>query len=203
MKVLMEFATPIGIYDIDHDLCLKSAEEVEKLLQHGVEGIHSFRDMHHTTPDDLDKRPQFQNIKNAIQEHVDTFSEDILGIDKNDIELTSLWSNAHNSGNKHHFHQHPNSFLSGVVYVKCPPAEEIGDILFNDPRQAKNMIHPNFKKESCISNRNIWVRPGLGILILFPSWLEHGTEPYVSTSKEKRISISFNYNLKPFKRKLW
>lgn len=203
MNVIMEFATPVGMFKIDKNLCSENAINVLNLLAKNPQGMHSHGNYVQTTPDDINNRPEFIPLVSAIQQHVDKFVEEVLGIDKNDIEISSMWSNAHKSGSKHHFHQHPNAFLSGVLYVQCPPAEEIGNIIFVDPRQAKNMVHPNFKKDSCISNRNIWVRPELGLLLLFPSWLEHGTDTYVSQSNDSRISISFNYKLKPFHYKFW
>lgn len=203
MNLIKEFATPIGIFELEEYLCKNSANYVESLLESNIEGIHVLENLVQTTPDNLHKLPDFRPLVSAIQLHVDCFTEEVLGVDKNDIEISSMWSNAHRSGSKHHFHQHPNSFISGVAYVKCPPAEEIGNIIFVDPRQAKNMIQPNFKKESCVSNRILWYRPELGLLFLFPSWLEHGTDPYISSSNERRISISFNYSLKPFHYKFW
>ena len=203
MNVIMEFATPIGMFHLDKQMCLDSSKHVENLLSSNIEGIHKHAGLVETTPDNIHLKSDFFPVVNSIQHYVDKFTEDVLGVDKHDIELSCMWSNSHKSGSKHHFHQHPNSFLSGVVYVKCPPAEEIGNIVFIDPRQAKNMIHPNFKKDSCISNRNIWVKPELGLLLLFPSWLEHGTDTYISSSNENRISISFNYKLKPFHYKFW
>ena len=203
MDVIMEFATPIGTFQLDKELCSQNGQHVENLLSQNPEGMHTYGNWSQTTPDNIHTRQEFLPLVKTIQERVDNFTEEVLGVDKNDLELQSMWSNAHWSGSKHHFHQHPNAFLSGVVYVQCPPAEEIGNILFNDPRQAKNMVHTNFKKSSCISNRNIWVTPHLGLLLLFPSWLEHGTDPYMSSSDQRRISISFNYNLKPFHYKFW
>jgi uncharacterized protein (TIGR02466 family) len=112
-----------------------------------------------------------------------------------DLSMSGMWSNVHAPGSKHHNHQHPNSFISGVFYPVCPDCEDIGNIIFLDPRQAKNMFQADFFKSSCISNRNIWVKPESGLLLLFPSWLEHGTDTFIGKQEDKRVSISFNYQL--------
>jgi uncharacterized protein (TIGR02466 family) len=110
--------------------------------------------------------------------------------------MTGMWSNVQESGMMHHVHQHPNSFLSGVLYISIPECENPGRIHFTDPRQAKNMVYADFKKESCISSRTIWIKPTTGTLLLFPSWLEHGTEHFISNNKDDiRVSLSFNYRL--------
>ncbi len=82
-----------------------------------------------------------------------------------------------------------------MYYPYIPECEDPGNIVFLDPRQAKNMVHADFVKSSCISNRNIWVTPQTGLLLLFPSWLEHGTDLFIISKDEKRVAISFNYQI--------
>jgi uncharacterized protein (TIGR02466 family) len=196
MDVIFEFATPVGMIDVDLDICKDYAEKVKLLLNENSNEVFSFKDRSQTTGDNLNQLADFYPMVQLINKKVNHFAEEVLGIDKNDISLSCMWSNAHNNGSMHHFHQHPNSFISGVLYLQCPDCEEIGNLVFNDPRQAKNMQYADFKKSSCISNRTIWVKPRTGLLVLFPSWLEHGTDVFVCDGKEKRISLSFNYVLK-------
>lgn len=196
MDVILEFATPIGMFYLDKDMCSNYSNAVKDIIRKGGEDVFRYRDISETTPDDLHTRMEFKPVVDQIQKHVNNFSEEIIGIDPKDIELSCMWSNAHNSGSKHHFHTHPNSFLSGVLYLQCPEADEAGNLVFNDPRSVKNMWFPDFKKKTSVSERTIWVEPMTGLLLLFPSWLEHGTDEFISNSGEQRISMSFNYILK-------
>jgi len=196
MEVIMEFATPVGMFYTDEkELTTDIFSKILDISEDKNENVHYYINQSKTTPDDLNERLEFSSLVSFIEKNVKNFSEEILGINKSDITLHSMWSNVHNSGSKHHYHQHPNSFLSGVYYPYIPQCEDPGNIVFVDPRQAKNMVYADFTKSSCISNRNIWVTPKTGLLLLFPSWLEHGTDPFISLTNEKRVAISFNYQL--------
>lgn len=192
----MEFTTPIGMFYSDEDLGNQTYNEILKIIDDEKENNFIYGAISKTTPDDLHLRKEFSNFLNFVEEKTKEFSEEILGIRKHNLIMNGMWSNVHSPGSKHHFHQHPNSFVSGVYYPLCPNCDDIGNIIFVDPRQAKNMFHADFFKTSCISNRNIWVTPKSGLLLIFPSWLEHGTDPFLGKPEDSRVSISFNYLLK-------
>jgi len=197
MEVIMEFATPVGMfYTDDKELTTDIFSKVLDTAESSNEEVFFYLDQSRTTPDDLNTRECFAPLVNHIEKKAERFSEEVLGVRKSDIALHSMWSNIHNSGSKHHYHQHPNAFLSGVYYPYIPECKKPGNIVFVDPRQAKNMVYADFFKSSCISNRNIWVTPETGLLLLFPSWLEHGTDPFIGFDDQKRVSISFNYQLR-------
>lgn len=196
MNVIMEFASPIGMFDADPLLSKTTYDDILKVINNPNEEIFSYIGISKTTPDDLYTRQEFKDILSFINEKTKLFAEEVLGIKMNDLKISGMWSNIHNSGSKHHYHQHPNSFISGVFYPFCPDCEDIGNIVFVDPRQAKNMVYADFVKSSCISNRNIWITPRTGLLVLFPSWLEHGTDTFISKLGHSRVSLSFNFQLK-------
>jgi uncharacterized protein (TIGR02466 family) len=194
--IILEFATPIGMfYTDDKSLTTDIHKKVIDIIADPKENISELLNFSKSTADDLNNRPDFSQLVNFIEKNVENFSEEILGIRKTDLTLNSMWSNMHLNGSKHHIHQHPNSFLSGVYYPYMPECKDPGNILFIDPRQAKNMFYADFTKHSCISSRTIYITPKTGLLLLFPSWLEHGTETFVCSTDEPRISISFNYQL--------
>ncbi len=197
MDVIMEFATPIGMfYTSDETLTTDIYSKILALLENKNEDVFEFDHWSKTTTDDLNTKEQLLPLVDYIEKHTKNFSEEVLGIDKNNLRLSSMWANAHNSGSKHHFHEHPNAFVSGVYYPYIHECKDPGNIVFLDPRHAKNNVHADFTKSSCISNRNIWVTPESGLLLLFPSWLQHGTDPFLTDNKEnKRVAISFNYQL--------
>ena len=196
MDVIMEFATPIGMFYSEEDLGLRTYNSVLKIVENENEDNFTYRSISKTTPDNLHLREEFSDFLKFIEDKTKKFAEDVLGVKMSDLAMSGMWSNVHKPGSKHHNHQHPNSFISGVFYPFCPDCEDIGNIIFIDPRQAKNMVHADFFKSSCISNRNIWVTPKSGLLLIFPSWLEHGTDPFIGNTEDRRVAISFNYQLK-------
>jgi uncharacterized protein (TIGR02466 family) len=198
MPLLTTFATPIGFHDTDcADLCKEWASEVLKIIENKEEGCtFSTTNKGECTPDNLHTRKEFQNLIEFVTPYVNSFADEIIGINPEDLTLSCVWSNTHYNGSKHQPHVHPNSFLSGVLYINHDPeCVEQGNIYFCDPRPAKDMVHADYVRDSIFSDRDIWIEPKLGRLVLFPSWLQHGTHEYVTESKTPRISIAFNYVL--------
>jgi uncharacterized protein (TIGR02466 family) len=192
----MEFATPVGMFYAEDNLSLDTNSKILRIVSDKNENNFQYGDMSVCTDDDLHLRSEFKNLLDFINAKTEEFTETVLGIKFKDFKISGMWSNVHNSGSKHHSHQHPNSFLSGVFYPFCPSdCEDIGNIIFTDPRQAKNMFYADFFKTSCISNRTIWITPKTGLLLIFPSWLEHSTDPFICKTNQKRVSISFNFRL--------
>lgn len=150
-----------------------------------------------TTADNLHTLGEFQDIYSMIDAEVLSYLENYLGVNSNDVDMNGMWANVQKSGGVHGVHSHPNSFFSGVLYLNIPSDMSMpGFIHFIDPRQAKNMVQADYAKDHGLAYRAWTFPPRTGLLILFPSWLEHGTSPYINTaSSTDRISLSFNYVL--------
>ena len=98
-------------------------------------------------------------------------------------------------GARHAPHTHPRSYLSGTYYVSVPPAPTSVDdprarpacISFYDPRTGANMITVGAESDARASHV---VRPSAGMLLMWPSPVQHYVHP--NLSEERRITISFN-----------
>ncbi len=84
-------------------------------------------------------------------------------------------------------HVHSGAHVSGVYYVAAPPDAQSGKIVFRDPRPRANM---NQLPTQLTAHRET---PVPGDMILFPSWLEHGVEPFRGPGE--RICIAFDARL--------
>ncbi|HAA92034.1 MAG: hypothetical protein CMM48_14265 [Rhodospirillaceae bacterium] len=102
--------------------------------------------------------------------------------------ITDSWANLDDPGKAHTRHNHPNCVLSGVYYARTP--ENGGDIIFHDPRPQAGIFVPAIKQPTEHNIAQRYVQPAEGLLMMFPSWLEHSTE--LNTSAGDRLSISFN-----------
>ena len=183
------FATPVTEYDLDLSIC----NDAKKILLQEVE--FDTYPLNYCTKDDLNIRPEFADVRECIEQASRHYALEVLKVDFDTLSLTGMWANVHKNNFGHCIHQHPNSFFSGVVYIDVPDDMKGGDLILVDPRQAKNMVYPNFIGESAISDRWMTYTPKTGKILLFPSWLEHGTNAYLSDSGSYRISMSFNYQL--------
>jgi len=110
------------------------------------------------------------------------------------------WANVNRFGDYHDYHNHPRSYLSGTYYVKIPEEMERlktradlrpGCITFYDPRYGANMTA--IKGDPYI-DPEYTIRPQPGLLLLWPSFINHFVHP--NLSKQTRVTVSFNVMLK-------
>ena len=99
-------------------------------------------------------------------------------LDKKNLYLSNNWAQLYNKNDTHATHIHPNSILSGIIYL----CDSGSPTLFYD-RNFLSYKNPVEKS----------------VLILFPSWIPHEVKPL--TNDENRLTISFNTNEKEFRSK--
>jgi uncharacterized protein (TIGR02466 family) len=98
------------------------------------------------------------------------------------------WINLHDRGGFNFLHMHEASLLSGSFYLEVPAGS--GALCFRDPRPG--VTHGSLKGSFPNGHADIHLKPGTGLLVLFPAWMEHYVEPH--ESDEPRICIAFNAN---------
>ena len=135
--------------------------------------------------------PIFKDLVKALDKHVAAFARD-LAFDLGDkkLVLDSIWINILPEGGIHTGHIHPHSVISGTTYVAMP--EGASALKLEDPRSARMMAAPPRRKEVREEMRNfVYLRPRVGEVVMWESWLRH--EVPMNQSEEDRISVSFNY----------
>jgi uncharacterized protein (TIGR02466 family) len=137
-------------------------------------------------------QPQFANLKKQIQEKVDEYVYEVLGVTRKQKWLiTTSWLNKAPTGGYHPSHWHSNSLISGVYYLKTNPTS--GAICFHKERSHNNIWRDTF----CIDfektneyNTDCAISPKPNDLLLFPSILNHSVLD--NLSQEDRYSLAFN-----------
>ncbi len=94
------------------------------------------------------------------------------------------WGVRYRAGDAQTLHVHPGSVWSGVYYVRVPRdlAEDEGVLELLDPRPAARARGAEAGVHRIV--------PREGLLVAFPSWLEHQVRPH--RSKSDRLCIAFN-----------
>lgn len=99
--------------------------------------------------------------------------------------IEGAWSVRLRPGGFHKDHFHPEGWLSSAFYVETPQAA-----LDTDERQGWIRFgQPPFHTEPALPAEH-YVRPKPGRLVLFPSYMWHGTVPF--TTDERRMTIAFD-----------
>ena len=134
----------------------------------------------------LNEKP-LQKLKAVLEEKlVEYFNAIHKPKDDVKIVITQSWANYTAKGQGHHSHRHPNSFISGVLYVKTNKNKD--KIKFHSDRNSQIQIEPT---EWNSFNSKTWVLDiNEGELYLFPSDLVH--EVPTTEGDADRVSISFN-----------
>lgn len=133
--------------------------------------------------------PTFAELETYIKKHLKKYIDDLeLNIKASSMNMTTCWVNIMPSGALHTSHNHPQSTISGTYYVQIPPKSSA--LRLEDPRYGQFMSRPSL----CVGAKHqplhsMAAKPG--DVILFESWLRH--EVPLNTSKEPRVSISFNF----------
>lgn len=115
--------------------------------------------------------------------------------------VINCWANVNRGGHGNEFHTHPGAFWSGSYYVDdggigADPGLG-GEFEVQDPRGvAPAMYAPNLTfagRDGIAAGAVETLSPRAGMLILFPSWLQHAVRPYRGSAA--RISIAFNLSV--------
>jgi len=146
-------------------------------------GIGSFQSK------DLDlKNPIINLLANSFLENVNFISYNNYKI-KNKLYLDNFWFNINRYKDFNLEHDHPNSILSGVYYVKTP--KNSGNLIFKNNNNRHLYLPDDCLIEyNTLNSSSYFLPPQENCLHIFPSWLMHYVEP--NLSNEERISFSFN-----------
>ena len=165
----------MGKLDIDETIIL---DKLTKWIDNGGAVLHDNRSM-------SAKGDGF-----VCDELSEAIKENIPRPEGMDVPETYIhyWVNFNPPGAFNHRHHHTDTviLLSGVYYLKVPP--DSGRITFFDPRglTINSMGDSRFYKYE----PEVTVDPQSGMIVYFPSWLEHEVENNQGNSE--RISIAFN-----------
>ena len=132
------------------------------------------------------------NFVSAIKNNLNTLIDDMdWDLSIQSVKISSMWAIINEKGAWNQKHQHSNSDISAAYYVTAH--EGCGDIVFYDPRPARVYKQPIAKSPNKLNGTVNSIKPEAGMLVLFPSYLDHSVNPNISN--KKRVVISFNLNL--------
>lgn len=96
------------------------------------------------------------------------------------VRFAGSWSVRLQAAGHHAAHHHPQGWLSSAFYVTVPPAREDRGVLEigGGPADLGLDLAPR-----------LTVQPEPGRLVIFPSWLWHGTRPF---SEGERMTVAFD-----------
>ncbi|WP_340587859.1 2OG-Fe(II) oxygenase family protein [Erythrobacter alti] len=113
--------------------------------------------------------------------------------------IPEMWANVSGKGNANQYHTHPGSFWSAVAYVDDGYEGDDdpslgGELQLLDPRAPMvQMTAPDLRlkgSDGAPQPAEISIRPRTGMIVMFPSWLQHAVRPFLGEGT--RISVAIN-----------
>ncbi len=138
--------------------------------------------------------PVIRALRAAIVEAVGAYVADLPAADPQHpllaprrdrrVRFAGSWSVRLHGGGFHANHVHPQGWISSALYVALPEREahdapDAGWLALGEPQAALGLDMPSTKL----------VEPVPGRLVLFPSWLWHGTRPF---GAGERLTVAFD-----------
>ncbi|MEQ8412121.1 MAG: 2OG-Fe(II) oxygenase family protein [Erythrobacter sp.] len=113
--------------------------------------------------------------------------------------VPEMWANVSQKGHANQYHTHPGSLWSAVAYLddgyegSADPALG-GELQLLDPRMPMvrmGSLDLRFKDaDGEVQNNEPMIRPQTGLIVMFPSWLQHSVRAFRGTGT--RISVAIN-----------
>jgi uncharacterized protein (TIGR02466 family) len=181
------FPTPIYISKLDRELTPLELKFVDKNKKDFYKNEGNI-----TTNNNyiLNEKP-FTNIKKELDLRVQDYFDKVISPANNITPyITQSWLNYTETNQYHHKHSHPNSLVSGVLYINCH--KEYDKIKFFDDKY--KTIRLEVKDWNIYNSESWWFSVKTGDVILFPSSLTHMVE--TKQGDNTRISLAFNVFIK-------
>jgi uncharacterized protein (TIGR02466 family) len=109
------------------------------------------------------------------------------------LAIDNSWINIQEPDSNLKIHTHIDSVISGAIYVNVD--DDSSKLYFYNPNPYLEYINYFNAPEipTYLNNKTIWFKPNNGDLILFPSWLRHGSEDLNKTVGRTVISFNTKY----------
>jgi tetratricopeptide (TPR) repeat protein len=145
-----------------------------------------------TATDEPAVKAFFSAIDAPIREHMQRIATDTQGMGRHatgDYSVVGAWSVFLRPNGFHVDHIHPMGWISSAFYIDVPPEEpddpHAGWIKFGEPGVK---TWPELGAEH-------HVKPEPGLLVMFPSYMWHGTVPF--RTGERRLTMAFDLHPTP------
>lgn len=178
------FATPVYVTELSRKLTSKETD-FKKIKQIKNYGNHKSNDSY------ILNTKQFSSIKKELDIAIKDYFNKIIS-PKNKITpyITQSWLNYTDTNEHHHKHNHPNSLVSGILYLNAN--EKFDKVEFY--KDDYNMIKPEIKNFNFFNSESWWLPVKTGQIMLFPSSLSHSV--LIKKGTNTRVSLAFNVFIK-------
>ena len=156
---------------------------------------------HHLTKNFIDTIEEKIDICKGLKDDI-TFMVNLYAKEygyHKDMYIFNSWFNIQHNNSVLKMHTHPGSIFSAAFFIGAD--DDSSKLVFDNPNT--NLFYLNAALDGSVDTglnsyayQAFIFKPSPGDLVLFPSWLKHGSYEEINQSNE-RISISFNTKFVP------
>jgi len=108
------FAVPVAKSSFGRSYTGSELEYMESQLQSPAKAINNYASQNKNVLD----HEKLKDMRTIIQDHLDSYFKTVYDTSNNvSLRITQSWLTLSHRGESHHSHTHPNSVVSGVVYI--------------------------------------------------------------------------------------
>ena len=192
MDINLYFPTAIGV-EFNRDLADQMLPYAEKYLADPT--IVKDNLLYTSTFDPNGGLEQYAEMKPFVNFVYKQASEylDSLGYDSSKMNLEiNMFANEMRLGDNHDQHTHPNSVLSGMMYLKVPNGSS--KTTFFDPRPQRTQVALPRREDVMPTWTEVSMEPEPGMFLIWESWLPHCVRR--TNNIEARVALVFNLSWK-------
>ena len=182
-EIMNLFAIPVTRSVMGRGFTNEEMRCFQDKLQSPVNAISNFSSRDKNVLND----PALAGLKAQLQASLDHYLKTILNPSNAvSLRVTQSWLTLSRKGESHHSHVHPNSVVSGVVYINVAKDDGINfyrnqDAPWFEVLREADTYHNAYR---------YFIPVNAGDIVLFPSNLSHGVREVVEDVE--RVSLSFN-----------
>jgi hypothetical protein len=188
-QIISIFPTPLYITNLKREFSVEELSFVDKnkLDVYNNEGNQTSNDNY------ILNNKLFKDLKIDLDLQIQDYFDKIISPENNITPyITQSWLNFTKENEYHHIHNHPNSIVSGVLYINADKNND--KIVFSKHENSSIEIEMGIKNYNVFNTNVIDVVVETGYLILFPSSLKHRV--LSKKGNNTRISLAFNTFIK-------
>jgi uncharacterized protein (TIGR02466 family) len=188
MEIHAIFPYPIGITHLPRDFSKSELNFFNKELENFEQNIGNYMSINQTILDAGPMKKLKTWLLNEVKDYINEWNPPLY--DTVQPYITYSWMTLTKKGEFHHAHYHPNSYVSGVLYIEADALHD--KIIFEPPIFPTISYNP--KKWTLYNSEEWFFTTQSKQLLLFPSNLRHSVK--IKTQDTDRIALAFNTFLK-------
>lgn len=177
------FATPVIRSSLERGFTADEVAFFQQQLQQPVKAIANYSSQNKQVLAEA----AMASISARIQQSLDHYLHTVFATSNRvSLRVSQSWLTLTRKGESHHSHVHPNSVVSGVLYINVGQQDGI-----NFYRNQDSIWYELLRQQETYHNAYRYFIPvRVGDIVLFPSDLSHGVREL--TEDVQRVSLSFN-----------